>query len=170
MLVSTPLAASPDPKTYHEALRRVVEAAIAAGCAVIVGRSGQVLLRDRRDVLHVRVVAPLDLRIQYVREREGLDEAAARVRIQRKERDRALYLQTHYHCRPDDAQLYDLVVNTGVLSLDDAVELICRGLAHKAARLAVPEAELGPGAGLARYPAPPEDFRPAQGATETEQP
>jgi cytidylate kinase len=166
MLVSTPLAPSPDPKAYHEALRRVVEAAVAAGCAVIVGRGGQVLLRERRDVLHVRIMAPLDQRIRYVREREGLDEAAARARIQRKERDRALYLQTQYRCRPDDAHLYDLVINTGVLTLDDAAELICRALTLKGARLAVPEAELGPGAGLARYSTPPEDFRPPQAEAE----
>jgi cytidylate kinase len=126
---------------------------------VIVGRAGQLVLRTRRDVLHVRIVAPLAQRIRYVSRREGLSETAARERIQAKETGRARYVQTFYRCRPDEARLYDLVVNTGVLSLDDAAALIARALDLKAARLAVPEARLGPGAGLAPYPGQPEDFQ-----------
>src|SRR5712692_2415056 len=38
---------------YHEALRRVVEGAVAAGHVVIVGRGAQVLLAQRRDVLQM---------------------------------------------------------------------------------------------------------------------
>jgi len=61
---------------------------------VIVGRGGQVLLADRRDVLHVRVVAPLEHRVVYVALREGLDMDTARARVQAKDRARGRYMQT----------------------------------------------------------------------------
>ena len=147
-----------DPRAYHATLRRVVEATAGAGQVVIVGRGAQVLLAARRDTLHVRVVAPLAQRIAYVAQREGLDAAAAQRRIQAKERARERYLQAHYRRRPDDAHLYDLIVNTGVLALDSAVDLIALALEHKGRQLAVPAAELGPAAGLGRYPARPVDF------------
>ncbi len=158
VLVNPPLAHPHDAQAYHAAVGRVVEAAVEGGQVVIVGRAGQLVLRTRRDVLHVRIVAPLAQRIQYVARRERLDEAGARARIQEKEVGRARYMQAFYRSRPDDAHLYDLSVNTAVLSLDDIVTLISQALDCKAARLGVPEAQLGPGSGLAPYPGRPEDF------------
>jgi len=157
-----PVPASPgdELRRYQAALSQVVEAAVEAGRVVIVGRGAQVLLAARRDVLHVRVVAPLEQRIAYVVRREGLGPAAARARIQLKDQDRARYLQAQYHRRADDAHLYDLVVNTGVLALDDAVDLIALALERKGRRRAVPVEALGPAAGLAPYPGPAGDFRP----------
>jgi cytidylate kinase len=155
-----PMLAGADELTYQETLRRVVEAAATSGHTVIVGRAGQALLADRRDVLHVRAVAPLELRVVYVAEREGLDEAGARARIQLKDRDRVRFLQMHYHLHPDDPLNYDLVLNTGVLDLDSAVDLICLALERKARRLGAPASELGPAAGLARYSGQPADLRP----------
>jgi cytidylate kinase len=75
--VSLPVRVTTDSPVYHEARRRVVEEAMAAGQAVIVGRGAQVLLAGRRDVLHGRVAAPLESRIAYVMRREGLGRVAA---------------------------------------------------------------------------------------------
>jgi cytidylate kinase len=158
VLVNPPLARAHDTQAYHDAACRVIEAAVVEGSVVIVGRAAQMTLAKRRDALHVRIVAPLAQRISYVARRERLDEAGARARIQEKEADRARYLQTFYRCRADDPHHYDLIDNTGVLSLDDAVALIALTLERKAARLGVPEAQFGPGAGLTPYPGRPEDF------------
>ena len=67
-------------------------------------------------------------------------------------------MQTQFHCQHDDPRLYDLVINTAILDLDSAVDLICQTLVHKASRLSVPAEELGPAAGLSRYPSQPADF------------
>ena len=144
---------------YNEALREVVETAADTGRVVIVGRTGQVLLAGRRDVLHVRIVAPLQQRIIYVAQREGLDEAA-QSRVQSKDRDRVRYTQARYGRSVDDPMLYDLVINTGVLDLDSAVDLIALALERKASKLTVKTGELGPATGLARYPGQPADLRP----------
>ena len=147
-----------EAQAYYEMLRRVVLEAANTGHAVIVGRGGQALLADRRDVLHVRVVAPMEQRIAYAVAREGLDTDTARKRIQEKDQARIRYTQTQFHCRPDDAHLYDLMFNTAILDLDHIVDEICLALEHKASRLNVPVEELGPAAGLARYPSQPADF------------
>ena len=72
----------PAPEAYRDALRKVVDAAVAKGQVVIVGRASQTLLAQRRDVLHIRVIAPLDKRIAYVQRREGLNADEAQARIQ----------------------------------------------------------------------------------------
>jgi len=157
----------PDEGSYQAALHRVVAAAVSEGQVVIVGRGSQVLLRGRREVLHARIVAPLDQRIAYVAQREDVTLEAARDRVALKDHDRIRYLHSTYHYHPADAHLYDLVLNTAVLSLDNAVDLLARSLECKAQRLAAPAAELGPASGLARYTGQPGDFRPpADAATQ----
>ena len=157
-----------DGQAYYQALCRVVAAAAARRQVVIVGRGAQVLLGNRRDVLHIRVVAPLEARIAYVMRREALDRGAAQARIHLKERDRIRYLQTQHQRHPADPHLYDLVVNTAILDLESLVELIVLALEHKGQRLATPAEELGPAAGMARYPGQPGDFRTPASVTETE--
>jgi cytidylate kinase len=142
----------------REALKAAVVDAVSAEPVVIVGRSAQVVLADRRDALHLRVVAPLESRIAYVARREGLDPDAAKARIQQKDHDREHYLIEVERRRADDASLYDLVINTGVLSLDNAVQLTLSALQFKGERRGLPAAELGPGAGLEPYPTPVADF------------
>ncbi len=147
-------------RAFYAARCRVIEGAVATGQVVIVGRGAQAHLADRRDVFHVRIVAPLAARLAYVMHREGRDAAAARARILQKDEERSRYLQAFYHRQPSDPHLYDLILNTGILDLDSAVDVIMLALERKARRLAVPAQELGPVAGLARYPGQPEDFRP----------
>jgi CMP/dCMP kinase len=117
---------------------------------VIIGRGSQVLLAQRRDVFHVRIVAPLEQRIAYVMRREGLDRAAAQSHIQLKDRDRVRYLQKHYREHPADAHLYDIMVNTSMLDLESAVDVLVFALERQAQRLSTPTGELGPATGLAR--------------------
>ena len=151
-------------RAVHEARCQIIDSAVAMGQVVIVGRGAQAHLAHRRDVFHVRIVAPLEARIAYVMHREGRDHAAARARILHKDDERRRYLQTYYHCEPADAHLYDLVVNTGILDLDSVVDVIRLALERKARRLAAPTQELGPMAGLAPYPGRPEDFPPRREA------
>jgi cytidylate kinase len=147
-----------DDKTYNQALGQVISTAYDLGKVVIVGRGAQAVLKHYRDVLRIFVVAPLGKRIAYVMEREALDEAAARDRIQQKDHDRRHAFKEFYHHDPDDEHLYDLVINTGVLDLQTAVDLSVLALQRKESKLALPENELGPGAGLSRYPGQPGDL------------
>ncbi len=146
--------------TYHQTLTTSVQAAVEQGHVVIIGRGSQVLLAGRRDVLHVRIVAPLEQRITYVARREGVSVDDAGLRIRLKDRDRMNYLRTQYHQQSNDPLLYDLTINTAVLDLDSVVELIAVALLAKSAHLETPEQELGPAAGQTRYAGEPADLRP----------
>lgn len=156
----TEIVPSPEARAtlYQQALRRVVETAADEGDVVIVGRGSQVVLSDRRDVFHARIVAPLEQRVVYVSRREGLSPQQARDRINRKDQDRNKSLQLRFHRHPDEASLYDLTVNTGVLTLGDAVELICDAMVCKGRRIALPESELGPAEGMQPYEGQPGDM------------
>ena len=160
----------PDDIAYTRALREVVTAAVASSQSIIVGRGSQIILRERRDVLHVRIVAPLELRVDYVAQRENLSRTAAQQRIHQKDLNRRRYLSTTYRHTPDEAHLYDLIVNTSVLDLDSCVALIHGALEAKATRLDTPAKALGPGACLPPYTERPEDFSSPSAAADTPTP
>ncbi len=146
-------------KSYNETVNKIVRAAATRGHTVIVGRASQVVLAPLRDVLHVRVIAPFENRVGYVMQREGLGRTEAQARVHAKDRDRARYLETEHHHRPDDAHLYDLVVDTSTLGLDNAVEIICFALYQKARHLYRQVSESGSTEALTRYPSQPNDFQ-----------
>lgn len=141
---------------YRATFDRLVRAAAARGRVVIVGRASEVILGGQPDILHVRVVAPFAQRVAYVMRREGMNRHAAEARIHRKDRDRATYLQREYHHRPDEIEMYDLMLNTGRLSLDGAVAVIREAM--RALSDGMREGAPGRIVGLARYPTAPGDI------------
>jgi len=159
-MVSAPPEAFLSAEDYWRTEDRIVRAAAARGHVVIVGRASQVVLADLHDVLHVHIIAPFEKRVAYVMQREGVDHHAATSRIHTKDHERASYLEREYHHHPDEAHLYDLVLNTSLLDLESAVDIICFTLQQKAKGLATKTSELGPAIGVSQYPGQPEDFRP----------
>jgi hypothetical protein len=97
--------------------------------AVVVGRGGQVELRDMPDVLHVRVVAPLEMRIRRVQEKEGLTAEEARNRVNERDQASAGWVKHTYDADPADAALYDLVISTGKISPATAADLVIQAMA-----------------------------------------
>ncbi|QBD78493.1 cytidylate kinase-like family protein [Ktedonosporobacter rubrisoli] len=164
MPVTVPIRVTVNSLAFHEARCRILEAAAAKGHVVIVGRGAQALFAKQRDMLHIRIVAPLEARIAYVMQRENLSREDARARIQQKDQDRIRYLQIYYRKHPADAHLYDLVLNTAILDLESVVAIIYRALEAKAKRLSLATGELGAVQGLPPYPGLPGDIRPPESA------
>jgi cytidylate kinase len=150
-------------ETYLKTISQIVNAAVAQGHVIIVGRGSQMLLAQQRDVLHVRIIAPLEKRIDYVMKREGIGRTVAQSRIKMKDNDRTKQLEIVYRRKPDDAHLYDIVLSTAFLDLDSAVEIISLALQRKAKQLSAKADELGPSVGLSPYPEKPADFHPKVG-------
>jgi len=110
---------------YLESVHTVIENLAAEGNIIIVGRAGQAILQDRPNLLHLCVVAPLEIRIQRVMEAHGISSQAAKAQIEDSDRYRASYLRSFYNIKWDDPTLYHLVINTGHISLETSAEVVC---------------------------------------------
>ncbi len=108
--------------------------------AVIVGRGGSVLLREVPFCLKVRLVAPLEVRLERIMLRESLSRAAAERLIKQVDGERACFIKANYGVDWDSEDLVDMTLNTAALSYEQVVELLLEGLADKD-RLATPEAK-----------------------------
>jgi cytidylate kinase len=109
--------------TYTHRVSKLVLLAASHGKVVIVGRGAKYILPLDQGV-SVRVVAPLKLRIQHVMSLHHLSEKEARHWVQEKDRQRQNYIRGHFHQDESDPHLYDLVLNTGIVSLEEASDII----------------------------------------------
>jgi cytidylate kinase len=97
---------------------------------VLMGRSGQWLLRGIPHVLRVRVMAPFDLRVKHLGKRlsgqigEHTNPRMVHDMARRDDTEKAGRMRYLYEVDVRDPALYDLVINTEKLSIAAAVELI----------------------------------------------
>jgi len=115
-------------KRFLHSLEAVIYDFSRKGNAVIVGRGGQVLLRNLPGVLHVRIFAPFEVRLKRILAAEGGDEKRAIRFLNRSDRDSAGFLRSFFDVDWEDRSLYDLMINTEKLWTATAVELIVESI------------------------------------------
>ena len=111
----------------QEAVTLVNTAILAAydlDFVVIVGRGGQVVLKDKPNVLHVRLEAPLETRIARVQEEGKLTYQRAQQLIDQRDEESAQYLECYHKVRWDDPSLYHVILNTGKVGPEAAAQII----------------------------------------------
>jgi cytidylate kinase len=91
---------------------------------VIVGRGGQILLRNVPHTLHLRVIAPLEFRIENIMKKKGFSREDALKYISEKDRAAQEYLYRFYNVDWNDPELYHMVINMGMWNLDEIVKVI----------------------------------------------
>jgi cytidylate kinase len=117
-----------DQLAYQQAVRQVMQELSVEGNVVILGRAGQVILQDAPNFLHVRVIAPKEVRIRRTMLERGITLEAAMAMVDKSDLYRLQYLQQNYHANLNEPGLYDLVINTHRYQVEEAAELICLGL------------------------------------------
>ncbi len=118
-------------KGYIAQVEAIILNYAAADKVVIVGRGGFFLLRQVPFCLKVRLVAPLEARLERIMIQEDLDRNTARQLIAREDQDRAGYVFANYETSWDDQSAYDLILNTGNLTDEQAVDILVAALHEK---------------------------------------
>jgi cytidylate kinase len=109
-------------------IRGLILAAYKNGNIIVVGRGGMVVLAGMPDVLHVRLVAPQETRIQRWQAREGLTYDAARKRVNDRDAAHIDFVRRFFNVDVADPALYDLVISTEKFAPEAAADLIIRAL------------------------------------------
>jgi cytidylate kinase len=94
------------------------------GRVILIGRGSNVITARIPGVLHVRLVAPLENRIDHAHEAYGMTRTAARKFCLREDRGRARYLKKYFRADIKDPMNYHMIINTGLLGYDEAARLI----------------------------------------------
>jgi cytidylate kinase len=89
------------------------------------------ILRPVAHVVCVRVCAPKSVRIRRLQERMNTsDESLARREVEMNDEAHAAIVRRHFGVDCNDAELYDLVLNTERVSIDECVDTVLRCVRH----------------------------------------
>jgi cytidylate kinase len=104
-------------------LARLVLSLGAQGNVILLGRGAGFLLPSR-STLHVRLVAPLQDRIAYMSQWLRLTEEEAAEQVRKRDHRRTDYLATHFHRKPNDVHVYDMILNTSMFGEERSADLV----------------------------------------------
>lgn len=113
-----------DEKRYLELISGVMKDLAQADNVVIIGRGGNMILKGLPNVLRVLVIAPMEVRVRRVMEREHLSAQAATELMTRVDTERRAFVKQFFKVEWTDPIDYDLVINTGKCSFGLAAKLI----------------------------------------------
>ena len=115
------------PDEYLKHLMKVIGAIGKHGSAVIVGRGANFVVPPQNR-LRLRIVAPQNVRIANVARAFDVKTEEARRHIIRTESDRRAFIRKYFNADITDPNNYDIVINTGALEIDKAVEAVIAAL------------------------------------------
>jgi len=118
------LATEPSEERIVEVTKRVIEEAVQAGPAVLVGRGAQCMLAARADALHVFCYAPPEVLASYVITNFGASPAEAHRIVAEKNHQREQYVKRYWKRNWRDLANYHLCLNTAWLGLDGAADVV----------------------------------------------
>ena len=111
-------------RAYQSQVERFIVDLANEGNVVIIGRGGQIVLREYPDVLHVRVIAPFETRVTWLQQENNIPAESAQARLEKSDGRRGRYLRRSYKVNLNDPALYHLIINSGLLDLPQAVNLV----------------------------------------------
>jgi len=95
------------------------------------GFAGHFFVRDIPHVLKVRIVADMEDRISIMMERNGASRKEAIRFIQKLDGQRNKWSRQLYGIDTSDPNLYDLVIHLDTITINDAVDIICKKVGLK---------------------------------------
>ena len=114
-----------DDKTFIEAMTKVANDLHAQGNAVIIGRGANQILADAPHTLHVGLLAPMEVRVKTLIDREHFEKEEAEIHVEELERAREDFIMKFWKVHPNEAKHYHMMLNMGKMNPQTAAEVIC---------------------------------------------
>lgn len=112
----------------------VVGGVASIGKAIIIGRGGSEVTRGMSPGVSIRIIAPLEMRLERLIQRRGIDRREAKALIKRLDGNRARLLKEEFRKDIDDPDLYDAVFSLQSVSYSEVGAAVAGLLALRAAR------------------------------------
>lgn len=120
-----PAITTADSRLVH---RHVLEAVLLNLAAkenlVLVGYGGQAIFRAFKSAFHVRIVAPFKNRVRMMISTKNTTRAQAAEHIKKRDLEKRTFLKDFFGVEIGRQHNYDLILNTGKLSISKAAEII----------------------------------------------
>ena len=111
------------PAEYRQTLTRSMETIASTDGGVVLGRGANFVL-PRERCLRVRIVAPTEIRADYLGRVLDLDPQKALLAVEEGDTGRRAFIRHFFDADIDESTHYDLVLNMDLYTLDAAVMMV----------------------------------------------
>ena len=94
------------------------------GNSIFVGRCADYVLRNRKDLVRIFIMADNDFRIKTLMKRKGIDAAEAKKLMRQVDKDRSSYYKYYTDQIWGEAENYDLCVDSSRIGIQGSVDVI----------------------------------------------
>ena len=110
--------------SYERLIEQVIYETASKGGVVIVAHGGSIALAGMHALLRVLVTASPAVRAERLAQQANLDEREAKKTVEDSDRQRREYLRRFYNVQQELPTHYDLMINTDVLTVSEAAQVI----------------------------------------------
>ncbi len=114
----------------HKTTETVLQLA-RMGKVIIVGRGGNIITAKLKNTFHIRLIAPLEKRIEHIKEVMNLNADEAEAYIKKEDTARKKYLKSNFGKDVEDPLAYHMILNTGMLKYEEAAQIIAAAVMKK---------------------------------------
>ncbi|MCG8618233.1 MAG: cytidylate kinase-like family protein [Desulfobacterales bacterium] len=111
------------PDEYSKLLLKILNTIAKHGNAIILGRGANCALK-KVAALKIRIVAPESVRREHIQHTRDMNFDDAHKLVVSTDANRTAFVKRYFNCDAADPANYDLILNTGTLSVDRTVEII----------------------------------------------
>ncbi len=108
---------------YSKLLFKILSTIGKHGNAVVLGRGANCVLH-KQNAIRVRIVSPMTVRRNHIRKSLDLNRDDAQKYIVSTDANRIAFVKRYFNSDATDPSNYDLILNTGTLSVKKAVQII----------------------------------------------
>jgi cytidylate kinase len=119
-----------EKRMYLIAIQAALAERAERGDFIYHGHAGHLLLRGVPNVFKVRLIAPVEYRINRIREKKTIPDEEARRYIENIDKRRIQWTKFLYDVDWRDASLYDVVFNLESITLETACEMILQAISQ----------------------------------------
>ena len=118
------LIGTPQEYRIQKKIEEVIHLLARLGKVVIIGRGGFQIARHMPGAIHLRLVAPMEFRVNAVMQYDNLSEEAAVKKIKETDEERARFLKSHHNCDIHDPTNFDAVWNVARFEVPETVNTV----------------------------------------------
>ena len=115
-----------DEEIYMDYLVLIIAQMADDGDVVILGRGSQYILNDHPDAYHILLIDEFENRVRFMRQNYDLSKKRAINVVKSEDKRRKNLYQKLGKTDYDNSSLYHLVLNMSKISLDKALQLVCK--------------------------------------------
>ncbi|MFA6924665.1 MAG: cytidylate kinase-like family protein [Bacteroidales bacterium] len=117
-------------ETIKNAITKIILGYAEKGHVIIVGRGGCIISRMAPKSLHIRIVAPFEMRVEIVAKRFNISPSQAKEKIEEMDKHRSAFLSL-FKCALTDNELFDITFNRKKFTKHEITDTIIKIIEDK---------------------------------------